>query len=302
MENKNIFSLAEKEVTIENKVQILRTGIIDYCQDPFIVNSEILKKLKENFDNNARGIDLAIDYEHNNMGQSAGWIKSIDLDNNDTELWAFVDWNEEGKEKISKKIFRYLSSEFSMNFKNIETGMEYGPTLFGVALTNRPVVKNMQPVTKLSEASMENEEKKEEVIEVEAPIIEEEKKEEIIVNPIEEENKELKAKLEEVEKQLSEIKEEKKLSERKSNFNVLLSEGKACEAQRDSYLKMDMESFISLAQPIKLSEIGSPNKESIINNLSNEDKIIKFAEEKIKNGMEVKAAYSAVINEHPELV
>ena len=44
-----------------------------------------------------------------------------------------------------------MSPDFTFNYVDNETLNEYGPTLFGAGLTNRPVIKNMEPVIQLSE-------------------------------------------------------------------------------------------------------------------------------------------------------
>jgi phage I-like protein len=68
---------------------------------------------------------------------------------------------------------------------------------------------------------------------------------------------EMKKQLSEVRKELDEARKEKELAVKTNEFTKLLSEGKAVEAQRESFLKGDMAKFIELAQPIKLSESGS---------------------------------------------
>jgi hypothetical protein len=51
--------------------------------------------------------------------------------------------------------------------------------------------------------------------------------------------------------------EDKKLSEKTSNFNKLLSEGKAVEAQREAFMKDDTVKFAELAQSVNLQGNGS---------------------------------------------
>lgn len=92
------------------------------------------------------------------------------------------------------------------------------------------------------------------------------------------------------EKMLSEIaalKEEKAkadqakaLAEKESAFNVLLSEGKACKAQKDAFIKGDMNEFIKLSQPVNLKGHGvsGSGDEGDVDATA----IIKLAEEKQK--------------------
>ncbi len=72
----------------------------------------------------------------------------------------------------------------------------------------------------------------------------------------------------------------KVLAEKETSFNVLLSEGKACAAQKDAFLKDDMTAFIKLAQPVNLTGTGSSE-----NSGDGEDVLkatLKLAEEKRK--------------------
>lgn len=85
-----------------------------------------------------------------------------------------------------------------------------------------------------------------------------------------------KVKLAEENKQL---KEQAKLAEREGKFNLMLSEGKACVAQKDAYLKGDMDEFIKLAEPLNLEGKGTTRDD---NSGSKEDKILKLAEDKVK--------------------
>ncbi len=72
-----------------------------------------------------------------------------------------------------------------------------------------------------------------------------------------------------------------KLAEKNSEFNVLLSEGKACVAQKDAFIKGDMTEFIKLAQPLNLKAKGS--SETGEQSQSDDIKaILKLAEEKQK--------------------
>lgn len=68
---------------------------------------------------------------------------------------------------------------------------------------------------------------------------------------------ETKKQLSEVSKKLVDAEAKLKTSEKETEFAKLLSEGKACAAQKEAFLAGDMKKFIELAQPVKLSEQGS---------------------------------------------
>lgn len=138
---------------IPRKVQLLKCGTYahpDY-DDPLEITPEFLSSLVATFAENARGIDLAIDYSHDSEDIAAGWITNLLLSDNGLELWAEVDWTPPGREKLKNKEFRYLSADFAWAYQDNETLQEFGPTLFGAGLTNRPFVKRMSPALELTE-------------------------------------------------------------------------------------------------------------------------------------------------------
>lgn len=75
--------------------------------------------------------------------------------------------------------------------------------------------------------------------------------------------------------------QEKVLAEKGAAFNVLLSEGKACVAQKDAFIKGDMTEFIKLAQPVNLRANGSGTSSTPATE-TDEKAILKLAEEKQK--------------------
>ncbi len=136
--------LSEKE--LPNKIQLLRAGNFFHDGREIEVDQKDLENMVRNFSEKVRGIDLMIDFSHNSEGEAAGWIKELILSDDKAELWAEVDWTPVGKERLANKSFKYISADFSFAYKDNETLKDYGPTLFGAGLTNRPVVKQMEPI------------------------------------------------------------------------------------------------------------------------------------------------------------
>ena len=105
---------------------------------------------------NSFGGDLPVDFEHatqvkGNAGEAApavGWIKELDV--RDGAIWGRVDWNEQGRNAISSKGYRYVSPVFNFGkaAKNITTMVSAG-------LTNLPNLK----LAALNKDSGHNEEK-----------------------------------------------------------------------------------------------------------------------------------------------
>jgi phage I-like protein len=70
-------------------------------------------------------------------------------------LFALIDWTKWGIEAIKSKLFKYISPEFDFEYTDPENGQKFKNVLYGVALTNRPFMKGMQPVV-LSENLVNN--------------------------------------------------------------------------------------------------------------------------------------------------
>jgi phage I-like protein len=241
------------------------------------VTPEMLLQMKANFDNKVRKLDLAIDYYHESWGHAAGWIQNVELREDNTELWLKVDWTKNGKQKIMEKEIKYISAEFDTDYTDEETGEKFGAVLLGAGLTNRPFVKEMKALfdERFKDTKYKQNEKGvrmefEKLLEALAGLSDEQKAqvlEKLNAMPKESVDEQLATKQEEVkekEKELSEVKvklaelETFKLnSEKEKEFIVLLSEGKAVEAQRAAYLAGDMKNFVANAQVLNLSEKGT---------------------------------------------
>ena len=114
-----------------------------------------LAKIVDNWRNNVRGVDVAIDQVHDPDRGAAGWVRDLKIGPSTTNpgrqaLFAKVEWTPLGQELVGGGIFRYMSAEFG-HHKDAETGAEYPDVLYASTLTNRPFVKGLAPVTLESE-------------------------------------------------------------------------------------------------------------------------------------------------------
>jgi hypothetical protein len=135
----------------QKKFEILRVGeFFDERYGKFAITEERLRQLKENFDRNVLDIDVAIDLNHDPTQGAFGWINTLSVE--DGKLFMTLkDITEEGRKILKEKKFKYFSVEFAP-FTTVVEGEKttINDVLRGVALTNRPVIKGMQP-TFLSE-------------------------------------------------------------------------------------------------------------------------------------------------------
>jgi len=104
------------------------------------LTSKMLQSFADNFDEEVVGVDLMIDYDHN-QAKAAGWIKSVFMSIDGTTLYGEVKWTPKGAQTLSDRDFRYFSPEFSLNYTHPHTGIQHGPTLLGGGLVNRPFLK-----------------------------------------------------------------------------------------------------------------------------------------------------------------
>jgi phage I-like protein len=276
------------------KCQLMKTGVFGYFEPgDMVVSSEMFLSFVDNFNRKVRGTDLAIDYAHDSFKEAAGWIKGLSASDDRSELWADIEWTPKGKESIKNKEYRYLSAEFVYEYED-ENGVKCGATLFGAGLTNRPFLKNMKPVSTLSE---EQRIKKMDL----------EKK----LSELESKQSKLEAALAEKEAEIVKLNEEKKQAEKDKEFNQMLLSGKACEAQRAAFIAGDIKKFAELAEPFKTNSVGHGDKatdatdKNDVTKLSAdeaEEKIVSLAEEKAKkDSISFRDALKEVRKANPEL-
>lgn len=325
-------ALAENE-SVGEKVQLFRVGTFHHADyGKFEITPDMLKKMAENFSTKVRGVDLAIDYKHDSDDVAAGWIKEVHLSEDGNALWATVEWTPKGKKVLSDKEFRYVSPEFSGDYQDNESLKKFGPTLLGAGLTNRPVIKRMEPVIELAEMKPEeskpcDEKKGIDSAEPAQPQPQQKTKEKkgVVMDykamePAEleklspEELKamvmELMAKMKEMEaakgamgEKVAAMEQEKALSEKKDAFAKLLSEGKACKAQEEAYLANDMIKFAELASSVKLNEKGTAQTAQPMTSEDAYSEVKKLAGAKVadKSAKTLGEAISKVLHERKDL-
>ncbi len=147
-------------------IQILREVDLDYPgpkgKRRVKVTEQTIDNMIKNFNEGVRGVDLDIDYEHKEDKKygkdAAGWFgaleKRYELNEKGKKiatLWMKPkSWTPEAQEAIRSKVKKYFSVEFD-DWTDPESKKTFKDVLFGGALTNRPYVKHLSPVT-LSES------------------------------------------------------------------------------------------------------------------------------------------------------
>ena len=147
------------EIAVNDKglseVQLLKEGTyLHPVHGTLNITGEAIKKMVENFDAKVRGIDISIDYTHENEGgesPAAFWIKKLEVkDGRDGKaLFARGEFTPKGKKLVAEKEYKYASADFAIDYVS-QGGAHFPFVLRGGTLTNRPFIKEMNPI-KLSE-------------------------------------------------------------------------------------------------------------------------------------------------------
>lgn len=245
---------------VPDEIQLFRTGVYYHPEyGKMEITSDILKKMVINFSEKVRGIDIALDYKHESQAEAAAWFTEVYTKENDTQLWGRIRWTEKGKNKILNEEFKYISPDFTFEYTDNQTQKKFGPVLLGAGLTNRPFIKNMQPITLSEENTMNELEKlkaENELLKAEIEKLKAGKGEVMEATDAEKKYKEAEAKLAEEKAKNDKLLSEKKLAEDKGKFDVMLAEGKVVEAQRESFMKGDTITFASLAKSVNFKNEG----------------------------------------------
>ncbi len=146
--------LAEASEGKPSEIQLLRCGEWQHPKYGALrITPKTLHDIKNNYEKNVRGVELAIDTEHKPEEGSNAWVKRLAIRDSGQTLWAEVNWTDLGKRNVGGGIYRYTSAEFVPEYKDTETGKTFNNVMMGAALTNRPFIKHMAPVA-LSENVM----------------------------------------------------------------------------------------------------------------------------------------------------
>jgi hypothetical protein len=305
---------------VPKEVQVLKTGtFFDKRYGQFEITASMLQTIKQNYDTDVRRLELSFDYMHDSENVAAGWVKGLELRETGTQLWAQVEWTPAGTKKLADKEFRYVSADFAQNYIDNETLKEYGPCLLGAALTNRPVIKGMDPIT-LTEGEGKMDEKDKLIEQLQAKIKEleakakpaddaggsDDEKEMASKKALAEKDQQMadmKKKLDEYAEKDKKADEDKKLSEKKAKFEKLLSDGKAVKAQEEAFMKGDMEKFFELSEKTHGENEGHGKETTGTKAAGAEDEVLKLAEKKLKDkdAKDIGSAISMVLSENADL-
>lgn len=148
-------SLMEIELVDGKAPEWIHIAPIGRQYDPVIAGvrdftPEVLREFVSSFEED--GQDVVVDWHHSSWNReqakdkkapAAGFISALEL--RDNGLWGKVTWNDEGREDVEKKRYRFQSGVFMWNAPSRRAGA-LRPRLHSVALTNTPQLTDLTPL------------------------------------------------------------------------------------------------------------------------------------------------------------
>ena len=121
------------DVQAPEKIQLIRTGKFRYFDDSLEITEDMLKSFVKNFQDNVRGVDLAIDYAHMNHLEAAAWVKDLEIieqekemeeNSEESQIFALSDLAIENKKKdILIEQLSQVVAELSLEVSQLKGGM-----------------------------------------------------------------------------------------------------------------------------------------------------------------------------------
>jgi len=155
--NLSFQNLTLAEGSSSSEIQLFKYGQFEHWSGTkFDVNQEFCETMIRNFrrvqaESKDKDHTCPIDYNHASLSygaedaKAAGWVTDVYM--KEDGLYAKVNWTPKAAEYIRNGEYKYISPEFGID-QDDEYGEEVeGPSLFAAALTNRPFLKGMEPLS-----------------------------------------------------------------------------------------------------------------------------------------------------------
>lgn len=136
------------------RVQIMRTGKWNHPMYGEVkIEKQTISDVVLNFKTNKRGVELAVDENHEDNHKALAWFKELITDNDGNDLFADVELTQKGANLLNEGAYKYFSPEIVFSKLDEETGEQQSNLLIGGAFTNRPFFKNMVPLMASEDAA-----------------------------------------------------------------------------------------------------------------------------------------------------
>src|SRR3990167_7161669 len=102
---RHIIALAEPDADGVSAVQLLRRGeYLHPIYGKLIINDGLYLDLIRNYESGVRGIDLAVDIDHDG-GEAQGWFRALRQSNDGDALWGDIEWTPSGRGRIRDRLY-----------------------------------------------------------------------------------------------------------------------------------------------------------------------------------------------------
>lgn len=156
--------LGEKELSkislddlLEKEFEFITTANqTDWRYGDFSFDLKQIKEMVKNFNDNVLGTEVAVDLNHQSQGGAYAWIlpgsmrvgPSTRLEGQHSVFGKLYRFTPEGEKLVTTGQFRYFSLEIRHKLEKFvgKTKKVFKNVIQGIALTNRPVIKDMAPI------------------------------------------------------------------------------------------------------------------------------------------------------------
>ncbi len=127
-------------------IQIMRVGKWNHALYGKVeVSENTLTDVVKNFKEDKRGIELAVDENHEPNHKALAWFKNV-YKRGKEEVFATLELTKRGAELLTEGAYKYFSPEIIFKKQDEESGSLVKNLLVGGAFTNRPFFKRMTPL------------------------------------------------------------------------------------------------------------------------------------------------------------
>lgn len=129
--------------------QVLKCGEFIYDGQKFTITPEKIARMVANFEKGVKGDKVPLNWRHDD-DKDTGWVYTLQATKDGKAAYAAFQVTEpEYKTKVDNGTVCYTSSEIDLDFED-EAGQKHGPVFEGLALTNRPFLRGMEPISVLN--------------------------------------------------------------------------------------------------------------------------------------------------------
>lgn len=129
-------------------IQAAPFGSYSTATTDYTITPEKAIRMVENFKNNVRGHDMALDYDHrqdkSKGNKASGWVRDMEL--REDGLYWHVAWTPQARDEIRAGEWKYFSAEWLDEWEHPGTHTRYTDVALGGGLTNRPMHKGRLPI------------------------------------------------------------------------------------------------------------------------------------------------------------